>query len=296
MATPAKLSSPADLLDGTDVFIFDCDGVLWRGDVVIDGVPEVLDKLRGMGKKIFFVTNNSTKSRKGYKGKFESLGLQVNAEEIFPSSFAAAAYFEQTKFKDTGKKVYVVGERGICEELDLIGVPWVGGEDDADKKVTIARGCKVDHDPDVGAVVVGFDRYFNYHKIQYARLCLTENPGCQFIATNTDAAANFTDVQMWAGARSMVGSIQGCTGKEPTVVGKPSPLMIEYLATKFGITDRKRMCMVGDRLDTDMLFGLNNGLRTCLTLSGVTTEELLFSKENQIIPDFYANTVADFLG
>ena len=72
------------------------------------------------------MTNNSTKSRKGYKGKFTSLGLDVVPEEIFSSSFAAAAYLEQTKFKESGKKVYIVGEVGIQEELDLIGVPYIG--------------------------------------------------------------------------------------------------------------------------------------------------------------------------
>ena len=95
---------------------------------MIDGVGAVLDKLRAAGKKCFFVTNNSTKSRKGYKSKFDGLGLEVDAEEILSSSFAAAAYLEQTNFKATGKKVYVIGEVGIPDELDLIGVPWFGAE------------------------------------------------------------------------------------------------------------------------------------------------------------------------
>lgn len=112
------------LLSTVDVFIFDCDGVIWKGDSLIPGIPAVIEKLRAAGKKIFFVTNNSTKSRKGYKAKFDELGLSVKPEEIFSSSFAAAAYFEKTNFKDTGKKVYIIGERGIQEELDLVGVPW----------------------------------------------------------------------------------------------------------------------------------------------------------------------------
>jgi hypothetical protein len=120
-----KLTVPSDLLDKTDVFIFDCDGVIWKGDSLIDGVPAILKMLREAGKRIFFVTNNSTKSRKGYLGKFRGLGLDgVEAEEIFSSSFAAAAYLEKTNFKASGKKVYIVGEVGIAEELDLIGVPW----------------------------------------------------------------------------------------------------------------------------------------------------------------------------
>ena len=142
MTQPVKLKEPSKLLSEIDIFIFDCDGVLWRDDFVIPGVPDVLDKLRADGKKLFFVTNNSTKSRAGYQSKFTSLGLNVQPEEIFSSSFAAAAYLEQTKFKDTGKKVYIIGERGISEELDLVGVPWLGGEEDAGKQPDMGSGGK----------------------------------------------------------------------------------------------------------------------------------------------------------
>uniref|UniRef100_A0A7S2WKD8 Phosphoglycolate phosphatase n=1 Tax=Eucampia antarctica TaxID=49252 RepID=A0A7S2WKD8_9STRA len=293
-ANVPKMSDPAsELLDGVDVFIFDCDGVIWRGDSLIDGIPETLDKLRKLGKKMFFVTNNSTKSRAGYKKKFDSLGLDIPPEEIFSSSFAAAAYLEQTKFKESGKKAYIIGEVGIGEELDLIGVDWFGAEADADKKPDMGSGGKVDHDHDVGAVIVGFDRNVNYYKIQYAQLCINENPGCEFIATNCDAVTHLTDAQEWAGNGSMVGAIKGCTGREPTVVGKPSPLMIDYLAEKLSL-DKSRMCMVGDRLDTDVLFGADNGLKTVLVLSGVTSKEKLLSEENTITPDLYADTINDF--
>lgn len=264
-----------------------------QGDSLIDGIPETLARLRALGKKMFFVTNNSTKSRAGYKKKFTSLGLDIPAEEIFSSSFAAAAYLEQTNFKDTGKKVYVVGEVGIGEELDLIDVPWIGGEDDKGKAPDMGPGGRLDHDHDVGAVIVGFDRNINYYKIQFAQLCINENPGCEFIATNLDAVTHLTDAQEWAGNGSMVGAIKGCTGQEPTVVGKPSPLMIDYLCNKLGL-DRSRICMVGDRLDTDIVFGTDNGLQSLLVLSGVTSEEKLLSPENTITPDFYADTINDF--
>jgi len=289
-----KLTVPSDLLDRVDVFIFDCDGVIWKGDSLIDGVPAVLEMLRAAGKKIFFVTNNSTKSRKGYLGKFTGLGLDVNAEEIFSSSFAAAAYLEQSKFKETGKKVYIVGEVGIQEELDLIGVPHIGGPEDGGKVVELASGYALPHDDDVGAVIVGFDRNINYYKIQYAQLCINENPGCEFIVTNLDAVTHLTDAQEWAGNGAMAGAIKGCTGKEPTLVGKPSPLMIDYMVEKYGI-ERSRICMVGDRLDTDILFGKNNGLLSCLTLSGVTTEEKLLSPTNEIKPDYYVDSIAQFM-
>jgi phosphoglycolate phosphatase len=79
-------------------FIFDCDGVLWRGETLLEGVQETLHMLRRMGKHVIFVTNNSTKSRKGYQSKFSSMGLTVAPEEIYSSSFAAAAYLRATKF------------------------------------------------------------------------------------------------------------------------------------------------------------------------------------------------------
>ena len=181
--------SAQELVDATETFIFDCDGVIWKGDSLIEGVPETLELLRSMGKRLIFVTNNSTKSRAGYTKKFESLGLKVNAEEIFSSSFAAAAYLESIDFK---KKAYVVGETGILEELDGVGIKHIGGESDAGKQVTLASGELMHHDEDVGAVIVGFDRNINYYKIQYATLCIRENPGCMFIATNTDAVTHLT--------------------------------------------------------------------------------------------------------
>ena len=243
---------------------------------------------------MFFVTNNSTKSRKGYKSKFDSLGLtNVPPEEIFSSSFAAAAYLEQTKFKESGKKVYVIGEVGIGEELDLIGVDWFVAKDDKGKEPNMGKGGKLVHDKNVGAVVVGFDRNVNYYKIQYAQLCINENEGCEFIATNEDALTHLTDSQEWAGNGSMVGAIKGCTGRDPTVVGKPGPLMIDYLVEKLGL-ERDRICMVGDRLDTDILFGSDNGLKTVLVLSGVTTEDKLLGDANEIVPDYYSDTINDF--
>ena len=142
-----KDESAMKMLEGVDSLIFDLDGVIFLGDTVIPGVPETLDKLRALGKKMFFVTNNSTKSRAGYLKKFNTLGLTVNAEEIFSSSFAAAAYLEQHPLP-AGKKVYVIGQVGIGEELDLLNIPWTGGPNDSGKEVDLGPGVKVDHDRD----------------------------------------------------------------------------------------------------------------------------------------------------
>lgn len=289
----AKLEDADALIDSVETFIFDCDGVIWKGDKLIDGVLETLDLLRSKGKRLVFVTNNSTKSRKQYGRKFETLGLSVDEEEIFASSFAAAAYLQSIDFpKD--KKVYVIGEEGILKELELAGFQYLGGPTDGDKKIELKPGLYMEHDEDVGAVVVGFDRYFNYYKVQYGTLCIRENPGCLFIATNRDAVTHLTDAQEWAGGGAMVGALLGSTKQEPLVVGKPSTFMMDYLAKKFGITT-SQICMVGDRLDTDILFGQNGGCKTLLVLSGVTSLQTLQSPDNSIQPDFYTNQISDFL-
>merc|ERR1711924_499232 len=98
-----------------------------------------------------------------------------------------------------------------------------GGPDDAGKTIDLSPGLRLDQDPDVGAVIVGFDRNMGYHKIQYATLCIRENPGCEFIATNTDAVTHLTDAQEWAGNGSMVGAIKGSTQREPPWWASPPP-------------------------------------------------------------------------
>ncbi|KAG0601223.1 hypothetical protein M758_11G094100 [Ceratodon purpureus] len=292
-ATARFLTDHDKLIDSVETFIFDCDGVIWRGDTLIDGAAETLDMLRAKGKQLVFVTNNSTKSRKQCGKKFEALGVNVLEEEIFSSSFAAAAYLKSINFP-SNKKVYIIGEAGIQLELKQAGINYLGGPEDGDKKIDLSPGQVMEHDPDVAAVVVGFDRHVNYYKLQYATRCLRENPGCMFIATNCDAGIHLTESQEWAGAGTMVGAIKGSTKKEPLVVGKPSTFMMDHVASKFNIKT-SQLCMVGDRLETDILFGQNGGCATLLVLSGVTTLEALQSDENKIQPDYYTNKISDLL-
>ncbi|KAK4439483.1 Phosphoglycolate phosphatase 2 [Sesamum alatum] len=283
----------ANLLDSVDAFLFDCDGVIWKGDALIDGVSDALDTLRALGKRLVFVTNNSTKSRSQYAKKFHSLGISVSEDEIFSSSFAAAMYLKVNDFPKE-KKVYVIGEEGIGEELQLAGFTSLGGPEDGKKAVQLRPNYLFEHDKSVGAVVVGLDHYINYYKLQYATLCIRENPGCLFIATNRDAVGHLTDLQEWPGAGCMVAAVCGSTQKEPIVVGKPSTFLMEFLLKKFNIPT-SRMCMVGDRLDTDILFGQNAGCRTLLVLSGVTNISELQDSNNHIRPEYFTDKVSDII-
>eukprot|EP00922_Rhytidocystis_sp_ex-Travisia-forbesii_P068843 GHVS01102701.1.p1 GENE.GHVS01102701.1~~GHVS01102701.1.p1 ORF type:complete len:385 (+),score=54.22 GHVS01102701.1:85-1239(+) len=316
------------LVDEADIFLFDCDGVLWHGDVLIDGAKNTLEKLQEAGKQLYFVTNNSSQSRSGYLTKFRRLGLGsivVEESQIICSAHAVAAYLVANGFKETGKKVYVIGEAGILEELSLAGIPCIGGREDS-SKIVGADGLHVDSS--VGCVVVGLDRQFNYYKLQYAQLCINEL-NADFIATNTDQLGHFTETQACAGTGGMVGAVEGCTGIKPRVIGKPNSYMIDTLRQELdkptatiaptgeGNKDesnwtrvrRSRMVMVGDRLDTDILFGINAGIGTVLTLSGIVNLAELQAQsarafqgvaeredpELSVLPDFFADSIADLV-
>ncbi|KAI4311854.1 hypothetical protein MLD38_036717 [Melastoma candidum] len=292
-AKPLSRDNLGGLLDSVDAFLFDCDGVIWRGDSLIDGVAETLSFLRSKGKKLVFVTNNSRKSRRQYSKKFQSLAISVSEDEIFTSSFAAAMFLRVNNFPQD-KKVYVVGGEGILEELQLAGYTGLGGPEDGKKVVDLKSDEIFEHDKSVGAVVVGLDPQINYYKLQYGSLCIRENPGCLFVATNRDAAGHLTRSQEWPGAGAMVAAMCAVTQKEPIVVGKPSTFLMEFLLQKFNI-DCSRMCMVGDRLDTDILFGQSAGCKTLLVFSGCTSPSLLQDPSNKIHPDYYAGKVSDIL-
>jgi phosphoglycolate phosphatase len=281
-----------DLIANTSIFLFDCDGVVWKGQQAIDGASGVIHRLKGLNKKLFFVTNNSTQSRDGYQKKFQKLGFNVNGSEILSSSFAAASYLQKNNSFKNGKKVYVVGEQGICDELKLANIPYIGGPDHSEKAIDYASHEEVVIDQDIGAVVVGLDRRINYYKLQYAQLCL-QNPSTLFVATNEDATAHCTRDQEWAAGGTMVSALKGCSKRLPIVVGKPSSYLLDHLVKEYSIRPED-MCMVGDRLDTDILFGKQNGLKTLLVMSGVTTTEMLHSSTNVISPSHSLDSLGHF--
>jgi phosphoglycolate phosphatase len=279
----------SELISTTNTFILDCDGVIWKGSRHIPGTPELIKKLKLGGKRTFFFTNNSTLSRKDLHKKFLRLGFDVSIDEIVSSSSAAASYLKENGYgSPNSKKVYVVGERGICDELENSSIPYLGGPGDSKMVIDIKSSESVTIDESIGAVVVGLDREINYYKLQYAQLCLGK--GCMFIATNEDPLAHCTPHQLWAAGGTMVGALRACSGRIPTVVGKPSSFILDHLIATHGL-DRRSVCMIGDRLDTDILFGCSNGLKTLLVLSGVTSLDQVDSPLNSIKPNYIAESL-----
>ncbi|EMD36951.1 hypothetical protein CERSUDRAFT_83978 [Gelatoporia subvermispora B] len=291
----ARLSTRADydsLLDKYDTWLFDCDGVLWQGDRLIDGVPEVLSLLRARKKSVMFVTNNATKSRKNYKKKFDALGLQAHVDEVFGSAFASAVYISSVMKLPKDKKVYVIGMAGMEEELQEEGISFLGGTDPADNTLEPFSLANFTPDPSVAAVLCGLDTSVNYTKLSKAFYYLTRHPGCAFLVSNEDSTYP-TAEGLLPGAGAVSAPLRYALGRDPVSIGKPAGTMLDCIKAKHDF-DPARTIMVGDRLNTDIEFGKAGGLATLLVLTGITQEsEITGPNASHTVPDYVTNSIGD---
>ncbi|KAJ2921888.1 hypothetical protein H1R20_g15205, partial [Candolleomyces eurysporus] len=291
----ARLSKPEDyeaLLRDYDTWLFDCDGVLWRGDNLIEGVTDVLDMLRRRNKKVVFVTNNATKSRRSYKAKFDQLGVVAHVDEVYGSAYAAAVYVSSVINLPKTKKAYVIGMAGLEEELRNEGIQVLGGTDPADNTLEPFDLGTFKRDPDVAAVICGLDTQINYTKLSKAFQYLQHDPACHFIATNEDSTYPSAH-GLLPGAGSVSAPLRYALNKNPVCTGKPSSTMLDCIKAKIQF-DPKRTLMIGDRLNTDIQFGQNGGLATLLVLTGVTLEsDITGPNASSVVPDFVTQTLGD---
>ncbi|KAK5990004.1 4-nitrophenylphosphatase [Cladobotryum mycophilum] len=288
-----------EFIDQFDTFLFDCDGVLWSGDHVFEGIPETLSLLRSKGKRTVFVTNNSTKSRQDYAKKLAKLNVPSTPEDVFGSSYSAAVYINRILKLPAGKnKVFAIGEAGIEAELASEGIPHIGGTDPNFRRditpedfAGLADGSALD--PEVGVVLCGLDFHINYLKIVTGMHYIKN--GALFLATNLDSTLPMHH-NLFMGAGSIVAPLSTATGQQPLVLGKPSQAMMDAVEGKFQL-DRAKTCMVGDRLNTDIKFGVEGKLGGTLhVLTGVNSKEDWEREDAIAVPTFYANKLSDLLG
>lgn len=252
-----------------------------------------------LGKKTIFVTNNSTKSRADYLKKLTSMGIPGNVDEIFASAYSSAIYIARIlKLPAPKNKVFVLGESGIETELTSEGVEFIGGTDPAFRRdITpedykgIADGSLLDDN--VGVVLAGLDFHINYLKLAHAYHYLAR--GAKFLATNTDSTlpSNHT---FFPGAGSISIPLINMTGQQPIALGKPSQAMMDSIEGKFQF-DRKKACMVGDRLNTDIQFGIEGKLGgTLAVLTGVSQKSEWEADGAEVIPAYYVDKLSDLRG
>jgi len=240
------------LIDRYAGFIIDLDGVVYLLDEPIPGSLEVVERIQARGKPFVFLTNNSVATPGQYVEKLERLGLRVGTENVVSSSQAAARYLEINQIA-RGRSAFVIGEEGLVSEVESRGLVVVEG----------AEGESADF------VFVGWDRRFTFDKLKVAVVAIRK--GATYIATNTDATYP-TPSGLWPGAGTIVAAVTTGAGREPIVVGKPNPLIVELALSRMGVS-AERALLVGDRLETDIKAGISTGVDTMLVLTGVSTEE-----------------------
>lgn len=252
-----------------EAYIFDLDGTIYLGDSLLPAVEHTLKKLHSQGKRTVFLSNNPTHTRQDYAQKLTRLGLQTTVKDIINSS---AVMVDFLKRRHPGGHLFVVGEASLEQELGEAGFSLT---DDAGQ---------------IDAVIASFDRTFNYHKLQVAFDAI--RAGAHFYATNAD---RFCPVPGGGqpDAAAMIAAIEACTDTQvEAVVGKPSPYMAQAILSLLDLP-AEGCIMIGDRLETDVLLGLNSGMAGALTLTGATNWEML--QRSQVQPTYVLRTLADLI-
>ena len=227
-------------------FICDMDGVIYHGNALLPGVREFVEWLTREKKNYLFLTNSSQYTPKELQQKLARMGLDVDESHFYTSALATAHFLSS---QAPGCSAYVVGEHGIMNALYDQGIPFN------------------DVNPDY--VVVGEDSGYNLDEI--TRAIRLVNSGAKLIGTNYDLTAP-SEAGLVPACRALIAPIELATGKQPYFVGKPNPLMMRTGLRMLGVHSENAV-MVGDRMDTDIIAGIETGLDTVLVLSGVSTRE-----------------------
>ncbi|MFI5781025.1 HAD-IIA family hydrolase [Nocardia sp. NPDC051570] len=243
------------------------DGVLVHEDHLVPGADKFLAELQSNDIPFLVLTNNSIRTPRDLQARLHHTGLDIPPESIWTSALATATFLNEQK---PGGTAYVVGESGLTTALHEIGY------------------VLTDSDPDY--VVLGETRTYSFEAITTA-IRLVDR-GANFIATNPDATGPSREGLLPA-TGSVAALITRATGKDPYYVGKPNPLMMRSALRRIGAHSQSTV-MIGDRMDTDVISGLEAGLRTILVTSGISTRA---SVENYPYrPTLVLDSVADLVG
>lgn len=221
------------------------DGVLVTGKKMIPGADKFIQRLQKLKREYLVLTNNSIYSPRDLAHRLNAIGLDIPEKRIFTSAVAAALFLQSQRPEGTA---YVIGEAGLTQAIHDVGY------------------IITDINPEY--VVLGETEVYNYEYITRA-IRLIES-GSRFIATNPDVSGA-TEKGTVPGCGAMASLIEKATGKAPFFVGKPNPLMMRTALNYLDIHSEETV-MIGDRMDTDIIAGVESGMDTILVLTGVTSE------------------------
>ncbi|MBJ6363656.1 TIGR01457 family HAD-type hydrolase [Paenibacillus sp. GCM10012307] len=249
-----KLSAPKGLL-------IDLDGTLYHGERKIDGADEWIVSLREAGLPYLFVTNNSTAAPEIVANRLSRMGIPAAAEDVVTSAQAAAAYIARIR---PGASVHILGETGL-------------------RQAAACAGLRLEPEGRPDFVLQGIDRELTYEKLKRTVALLLE--GAEYILTNPDVLLP-SDDGLLPGAGSLSALLQTASGVKPTIIGKPSNILVEFALDRMGLKAGDTW-MVGDNMATDIAAGKSAGCGTALVLTGLTNTGNLdhYREQTGIEPD-----------
>ena len=226
------------------LFLLDMDGTIYLDETLFDKVPEFLARVREIGGRYLFLTNNSSRGLEGYIAKMKRLGIETAGEDFLTSVDATVRHL---RAHHAGKKCYVAGTRSFYQQLVAAGIPVTDRVED-----------------DVEILLNGFDTELTFQKLEDA--CILLQRGVEWIATNPDWLC-----PTWYGGVPDCGSVcqmlTNACGRKPLVIGKPQPAMVELALERTGFSAEQAV-IIGDRLYTDVACGVNAGIDSIFVLSG----------------------------
>ncbi|MCD6524649.1 MAG: HAD family hydrolase [Thermococcus sp.] len=252
--------------------IFDMDGVVYRGNEPIEGAKEVIEFLKKRSIPFIFLTNNSTRDPAMYREKLLSMGIDVPEDTIVTSGVATRLYMK--KHLKPGK-IFVIGGEGLHREMKRLGWGTVGLDD---ARNGMWREIKY--------VVVGLDPELTYEKLKYGTLAIRN--GAKFIGTNPDTTYP-AEEGLYPGAGAIIAALKASTEVEPLIIGKPNEPAYEVAKEKLGPVDE--IWMVGDRLDTDIVFAKRFGMKAIMVLTGVSS--LRDIEKSEVKPDLVLPSIRE---
>lgn len=248
-------------------FLLDMDGTIYLGDQLLDGTLEFLDALRATGRQAVFLTNNSSKCGASYVEKLQRMGITEPFLTVVTSGQATARYVLKAF---PGQRPYLLGNDILKAEMLAMGVPVTNDNPDY--------------------VIIAFDTQLDYEKLTH--VCDYVRTGLPYIATHPDFNCP-TEDGFIPDIGATIAYIKASTGREPDlIVGKPYGTIVDDVLAQ---TDHKpeEMAMVGDRLYTDILTGLNHDIYSILVLTGETTQEMLDASD--IKPDLVVDRLSSLI-
>ena len=229
-------------------YICDMDGVIYHGDRILPGAKKFVDWLMKAGKRFLFLTNSSMRSRKELQMKLFRMGIEVEEDHFYTSALATASFL---KSQCPDGSVYAIGDTGLINALYNAGFTFD------------------DKNPDY--VVLGETRNYNFEMLEKATALILN--GAKLIGCNSDLTGPIEDGVAPA-TRALIAPLELATGKQAYFVGKPNPLMMRHGLRLLGC-EKEDAVIIGDRMDTDIIAGIESEIDTVLVLSGVTSTETM---------------------